>query len=165
MHDEASDHDWQQRVDSVWEDGSLSDEERVERIRVLADQLPPSDPRGPFELGGAHDSAGHEAQAARLYERAVRLGLSGPARGELDIQYASTLRNLGRPDEAVALLRQHRDDPKLHSERQAFLSLALHAAGRSDEAVAIAIDALIPHLGRYQRSLTGYAAQLRSSEA
>lgn len=161
---ETSEYDWQRRIDAVWEDPSLSNETRIAQIRRLADELPESDPRGPFELGGAYDSAGHEAQAATLYELAVSLGLSGHARERLDIQYASTLRNLGRFDEAVALLQQHRDDARLGPERQAFLALALHSAGKSDEALAVAIEALIPHLGRYQRSLTGYAAQLRSSK-
>jgi len=39
--------------------------------------------------------------------------------------------------------------------------LALHSAGRSEEALAVSLDALIPHLPRYQRSLTQYAAALR----
>ena len=56
MH-EANDHDWQQGVDQVWGDESLSDLARIAAIAELASQLPATDPRGPFELGGAYDSA------------------------------------------------------------------------------------------------------------
>lgn len=160
MH-EANDHDWQQRVDRVWSDEILSDTARIAAIAELAAELPAADPRGPFELGGAHDSAGFEQQAAAHYERAVQLGLSGNAREQLDIQYASTLRNLGRSDEAIALLQQTPAGADLADERRAFLALALHSAGRTDEAVAVVIEALIPHLSKYQRSLTNYAAALR----
>jgi Tetratrico peptide repeat len=44
--------------------------------------------------------------------------------------------------------------------RLAFLALALHSAGRHDEALRQALEALIPTLPRYLRSLSGYAASL-----
>lgn len=160
MH-EANDHDWQRGVDQVWGDESLSDLARIAAIAELAARLPDTDPRGPFELGGAYDSAGFEAEAAAHYERAIGLGLAGNSREQLDIQYASTLRNLGRTDEAILLLQHAPADAELADERRAFLTLALHSAGRADEAVATAVEALIPHLGKYQRSLTNYAAALQ----
>lgn len=160
MH-EANDHDWQQGVDQVWGDESLSDLARIAAIAELASRLPDTDPRGSFELGGAYDSAGFEAEAAAHYERAIVLGLAGNPREQLDIQYASTLRNLGRTDEAILLLQHAPADAELADERRAFLALALHSAGRADEAVATAVEALIPHLGKYQRSLTNYAAALQ----
>ena len=160
MH-EANDHDWQQGVDQVWGDESLSDLARIAAIAELASRLPDTDPRGSFELGGAYDSAGFEAEAAAHYERAIGLGLAGNSREQLDIQYASTLRILGRTDEAILLLRHAPADAELADERRAFLALALHSAGRADEAVATAVEALIPHLGKYQRSLTNYAAALQ----
>ena len=156
---------WQARVDAVWEDATLAPEDVIARIAELAAELPDDDPRGPFELGGAHDSAGDEARAGSLYERAIALGLSGPARAELTVQYGSTLRNLGRTAEAVAELENGPRDPAHGAAADAFLALALHSAGRSDEALAVALDALIPHLPRYQRSLRGYAAELRERAA
>jgi len=155
--------DWQTRIDEVWSDDASTPDEVVERIAALAAELPEHDPRGPFELGGAHDSAGHEREAAVHYERAIALGLRGRARAELNIQYASTLRNLGRADEAVELLSGPSADPELSSAQAAFLALALHSTGRGDEALATVLDALIPHLPRYQRSLAGYAAELRGA--
>lgn len=85
MH-EANDHDWQRGVDQVWGDESLSDLARIAAIAELAARLPDTDPRGPFELGGAYDSAGFEAEAAAHYERAIGLGLAGNSREQLDIQ-------------------------------------------------------------------------------
>ena len=48
---------WQQRVDQVWGDASISDEARVSAIADLAAELSASDPRGPFELGERSDRA------------------------------------------------------------------------------------------------------------
>ncbi|MBL3700629.1 tetratricopeptide repeat protein [Leucobacter luti] len=169
MDAHATPTDWQPRIEAVWADETLTPGEVVTRISVLASELGPTDPRGPFELGGAHDSAGDEAAAALHYERAIELGLSGSARAELDIQYGSTLRNLGRHDEAVAVLARHvgdtERDPALGAAPEAFLALALHSAGRSDEALAVALEALIPTVPRYQRSLRGYASALRTAGA
>ena len=159
------DRAWQERVDAVWADAALGDAARLERITALVAELDPADPRGPFEIGGAHDSAGNEAAAAAHYERAIELGLAGRARAELTVQYASTLRNLGRADEAVALLAAHVSsadrDTTLGAAPEAFLALALHSAGRETEALAVALDALIPTVPQYQRSLRGYARELR----
>lgn len=157
----TADADWQDRIDAAWADPSATPDETLARIAALVQELPDEDPRGPFELGGAYDSAGYEAEAAEQYARAVELGLTGRARAELDIQFASTLRNLGRSEEAVTMLRDTARDPGLGAAPDAFLALALHSAGRPDEALAVAIEALIPSLPRYQRSLRGYAAELR----
>ncbi|HSI91874.1 MAG TPA: tetratricopeptide repeat protein [Jiangellaceae bacterium] len=43
---------------------------------------------------------------------------------------------------------------------RAFLALALVGAGREREAVSHALTALVPHLPRYQRSVTNYARLL-----
>jgi len=56
--------------------------------------------------------------------------------------------SLGLEDDAVPLYRE------------AFLALALHSAGRPDEALREAIEGIVPNLTRYQRSLAGYAAAL-----
>ena len=44
-----------------------------------------------------------------------------------------------------------------------FLALALVDVGREREAAAIAIEALAPHLPRYQRSMGNYARALLES--
>ena len=51
-----------------------------------------------------------------------------------------------------------------HGMRQrVVLALALHSAGRTDEALRVAIEAQIDALPRYQRSMRAYAAALTES--
>ena len=157
-----NEHDaWQRRVDTLWA-SEQDPAEILAAMRVLAAELPAGDPRGPFELGGAYDSAGFEAEAALEYERAIALGLAGVERAQLDVQYASTLRNLGRFDEAVAVLLASSPEPSVGAAREAFLALCLHSAGRGEEALAVALEALEPTLPRYRRSHKAYAAALRA---
>lgn len=152
---------WQQAVDRLWE---LDDPDGVvERMRVLAARYPASDGVGHFELGGALDSAGHEAEAALEYERALAAGLDEERRARLTIQYASTLRNLGRPEEAVALLSSAAPHPAIGAAREVFLALALHSAGRPEAALRTALEALIPTLPRYRRSVAAYAEDLTAA--
>jgi hypothetical protein len=47
--------------------------------------------------------------------------------------------------------------------RGAFLALALVDSGHEREAAAIALEALAPHLPRYQRSLGNYARALMTN--
>ncbi|WP_236553607.1 tetratricopeptide repeat protein [Rathayibacter sp. VKM Ac-2803] len=149
---------WQDSVDRLWQH---DDPEHVlARMRGLAAEFPGSDGSAHFELGGALDSAGHEAEAAVEYERALAAGLDDERRARLSIQYASTLRNLGRAEEAVELLSASPSHPAIGAAREVFLALALHSAGRPDEALRIALEALVPALPRYQRSVTAYAADL-----
>jgi hypothetical protein len=78
------------------------------------------------------------------------------------IQLASSLRNLGRPDESVALLRAERDEgsDELDDAVVAVLALALADSGREREAAGLAIGALARHLPRYNRSMAAYAEEL-----
>ncbi|MBF4462586.1 tetratricopeptide repeat protein [Rathayibacter sp. VKM Ac-2878] len=129
-------------------------------MRALAARYPGSDGVASFELGGALDSAGREEEAAAEYERALAAGLDEERRARLTIQYASTLRNLGRVDEAVAVLEAAEPHPAVGDARAVFLALALQSAGRADEALRVALEALAPTLPRYQRSVRAYAAAL-----
>lgn len=154
--------DWEARVAALWADEATSDAERIERMRALAAEAP--DPAiGHFELGGALDSAGHEAEADVEYAAATAAGLArlDPDRAaQLAIQHASTLRNLGRVDEAIAMLRDAPAHPSVGAAHAVFLALALHSAGRHDEALRVAIEALEPTLPRYNRSVRAYAEAL-----
>jgi tetratricopeptide (TPR) repeat protein len=153
---------WEAEVAAAWGDASLSDDDRVERMRALASGAPhPS--LALFELGSAFDGAGREAEAEACYRRAADAGLAqaDPTReAHRRIQHASTLRNLGRCQEAIAMLRASPDHPEVGTAREAFLALALHSAGRPDEALRVAIEALIPTMPLYRRALTAYAAEL-----
>jgi hypothetical protein len=79
------------------------------------------------------------------------------------VQLGSSLRNVGEVDEAVAVLgAARREAPAGAADHvDAFLALALHAQGRGDEALSVALTALGPHLAEYGRAVTSYAAELR----
>ncbi|WP_440711402.1 tetratricopeptide repeat protein [Herbiconiux sp. YIM B11900] len=161
---------WENLVASLWANPELSDDDRLERMRDLANQAP-HPALAAFELGGALDSSGHEAEADVQYAAATAAGLASvdPARAaQLTIQHASTLRNLGRIEEAIGMLRTATAHPAVGRAPAVFLALALHSAGRTDEALRVAIEAIEPSLPRYHRSVRGYAAALteaRTSEA
>jgi tetratricopeptide (TPR) repeat protein len=160
--------DWQNRVDAVWADEHLSEAEVVERIDALAAERAEDDAVALFERAGARDSAGREAEAEALYRLALDIGLDDARRTRAIIQLASTLRNLGAIDEALALLRaEYEREPRgaLHDAAAAFYALALATAGEERVAASIALETLAPHLPRYTRSVTGYARELRGVEA
>jgi Tetratrico peptide repeat len=156
-------HDWQQRVDAVWNAaGELGGDEVIRRIDALAAVLSADDPRGPFEQGGARDCAGLEAEAEPFYRRALELGLAGRPRVELHIQLASTLRNLGRPSESIALLDSiESDSDDLRDAVVGFRALARVDAGDARLAASEAVEALAGHLTQYRRALGDYARDLR----
>ena len=139
--------------------------EFVARIDALVAELPAGSAIGLFERGGARDSTGHPADAAAFYQQALRAGLAGERRRRATIQLASSLRNLGHADEAVALLRAEleRTTDHLDGAVRAVLALALVDVGREREAVGVSLTALAAYLPRYNRSMTRYAQQLLPS--
>lgn len=152
--------DWRERVDAVWAEATDENEaETVAAITALADERP-DDPVAWFELAGAHDFSGDEAGAEPLYRRALDAGLDEPYRGRAVIQLASTLRNLGRPDEAVELLAAVEADHPLRDAVSAFLALSLSSRGDDREALATALSALARHLPEYGRAVRYYATEL-----
>jgi hypothetical protein len=157
---------WERELAALW---AMLDEldapDFVARMDRHAARLPACDAVALFERGGARDSTGHSNLAVPLYEQALAAGLSGERRRRAVIQMASSLRNLGRPAESVALLtaEQAAGSDALDDAVAATLALALVDAGREREAVATAVEALARHLTRYQRSLRNYARLLRES--
>jgi tetratricopeptide (TPR) repeat protein len=153
---------WEERIEQAWK-ADVSDEERIALIDALADERPASDALALFERAGARDSAGLEAQAEPLYRAALEAGLDEEHHVQAVIQLASTLRNLGRLDESLRLLRaEYERGPTapLHDSTAAFYALALTSAGEAAHGVSVALSALAPHLPRYTRSVAAYAAEL-----
>jgi len=153
---------WEHRVAALWADDTIDDQQRIDRMRDLASTAP-HPALGAFELGGAFDSGGHEAEADVHYAAATTAGLDtvDPDRAaRMIVQHASTLRNLGRIDAAIAMLRNAPEHPATGAAPKVFLALALHSAGRHDEALRIAIEAVEPTLPRYHRSVSAYAKAL-----
>jgi tetratricopeptide (TPR) repeat protein len=159
--------DWEHRMAGVW--ATIDEREPADFVAAvdeLAALRDADDPDAIFEQGAARDSTGHSDEAVPRYERALALGLSGERRRRAVIQMASSLRNLGRADESVRLLRAEREAGSDHLDDavSAFLALALTDTGDEREAASLALEALAPHLPRYQRSLGHYARELRGED-
>ena len=112
-----------------------------------------------FEEAGRHDTEGRPAEAIPLYEQALAAGLGEDERPRALLQLGSSLRSVGRIDEAVALLHDARREYPGFRALRAFLALALHSAGRDRDALAELLDAIADE-GDYERSLRAYAADL-----
>jgi thioredoxin-like negative regulator of GroEL len=140
----------------------------VRYFHALLDRHP-GHPVALYEVGGAHDTAGDEELAAKYYEEALEAGLSGDHRRRCLIQYGSTLRNLDRHTESIAVLELARAEFPDSDSVRLFLALSLHAAGRSDAAIAglleLATDRITsPEVARYEASLRGYAGRLAEQD-
>ncbi|WP_448317575.1 tetratricopeptide repeat protein [Streptomyces sp. CO7] len=161
--------DWDERVTAAWAalDDFPQDEQGAEafraRIGALADELPDGHPFGLFERACAWDSTGRSDQAEPLYRRALEGGLDGYKGRRARIQLASSLRNLGRAEEGVALLEPELSAPsdELDDAVRCTLALCLSSLGRDREGLSLVVEALAAHLPRYQRSMANYARLLR----
>jgi hypothetical protein len=155
--------DWERRLSALWAELDSYDEAAfVIRMEELVAELPPGSSIGLFERGGAFDSTGHSDRAVPLYLAALEGGLVGERRRRAVIQMSSSLRNLGKPQDAVDLLTAEMDagSDKLDGAVAGTLALALVDVGREREAIAVALLALSKYLPRYNRSLANYAQDL-----
>ncbi|HLH59689.1 MAG TPA: tetratricopeptide repeat protein [Streptosporangiaceae bacterium] len=155
--------DWEQRVAAAWESfGRLDEAQFLALIEELAAELPADSGIGLFERASSLDATGHADMAVPLYRQALEQGLGGERRRQAVIQLASSLRNIGRPEESVALLTAEIDaaSDDLNDAVVAFLALALVDLGREREAASAALAALAPHLRRYQLPVSNYARLL-----
>ena len=119
------------------------------------------------EIAAAYacDRDGREHDAIVHYERAWTLGVPEAHRRRFVVGFGSTLRNVGRADDAVAVLsdavQQDPDYPPL----RAFLALALLAAGHPRAALGamlgVALDVAAPGaLDGFERALSSYHQEL-----
>lgn len=155
--------DWDRRVADLWRRIDDFDEASFRTaLEALLAELPPDSPTASFERAAVFDSFGHPDAAVTGYRRALETGVTGERRRRAVIQMASSLRNLGEPDRAVALLEEELGRPSdpLSGAVRAVLALALTDVGREREAVSVAVTALAAYLPRYNRSMARYAAAL-----
>lgn len=160
----VADAEWEKRLAQLWNEiDRYPPEEFVGRIDALAAELPASSPIAQFERGSAFDSTGHPERAVSLYATALAGGLAGGRHRRAVIQMASSMRNLGRPQEALDLLTTEAaaTSDELDGAVATFSALALVDLGREREAVAVALTALSAYLPRYNRSVARYAQALR----
>jgi thioredoxin-like negative regulator of GroEL len=158
-----ADADWEHKLSELWDDFDTLDEAAfLTRMEELVAELSPASAVGQFELAAAFDSTGHSDRAVPLYSAALARGLVGERRRRATIQMASSLRNLGKPQDAVDLLTVETvtASDALDGAVAAFLALALVDVGRDREAVSIAVTAISKYLPRYNRSLARYAQEL-----
>ena len=130
-------------------------------------QKHPHDARVLYETGGAYDTAGDESTALGFYERAMDEGLDGDLRRRCFLQYGSTLRNVGRLEESLALFAKARVEFPDSVALGVFEALSLHAAGRLNTALASLLLLLTDHvdlddINRYKPAIRGNAASLAS---
>jgi Tetratrico peptide repeat len=159
--------DWERRVEAAWTSfDQLSEAEFLALIEELAAELPAGSGIGLFERASSLDATDHPDVAVPLYQQALDQGLPGPRRRQAIVQLASSLRNIGHPEESVALLTAEIDAASdgLNDAVLAFLALALVDTGREREAVSVALAALAPHLSQYQRPVANYARLLVDPE-
>ena len=113
----------------------------------------------------AHDKEGREREAARYYDQAFAMGIPEPIRKRFLVGYGSTLRNVGRTDDAVGVLSQAVVDYPGYPALAAFLALALLDAGHAKAALAAmlgcALDVAKPGgFDGYERALAEYHREL-----
>lgn len=137
-------------------------EEARQALVELAGRFP-DDAEVAYQAAWAHDVLGLEAEAVPYYERALAGdGLGADDRLGAFTGLGSTLRVLGRPDEALEVfakgLAAFPGDPALRT----FTAMALHNAGRSAEAVStlLKVVAESDRAGGYQRAIAYYADHL-----
>ena len=126
----------------------------------------PDEPRVRYEVGGAYDTDGQEERAVGYYERALSLGLDGELRRRCLLQYGSTLRNLGRLEESLAVFDRAIAEYPSSASLPVFRALTLHAQARPNAAIAELLGAIADHvdapeIARYKAAIRGNADYLR----
>lgn len=133
------------------------------RARALPDSA-----RAAFDLAGAYDTLGREAEAAPMYERVLMLGLDQLPEADQarwHVQYGSTLRLIGRLEESRAVLQGGVALFPEHGALPVFLAFTELASGRRDAALSALLAgaaASDPYgsRARYRRAIATYAAEL-----
>ncbi len=130
---------------------------------VLAAGHAPGDVAAQLAAAAACDRAGDPATAIRYYERARDLGVPVADLRRFTVGFGSTLRSLGRTDDAVAILGEAAAADPDYAPYRAFLALALLSAGQPRAAVAtmlgVALDVAPPG------ALDGFAPALGDAYA
>lgn len=139
-------------------------DEALEAARAyVAEQ--PEDVGANIEAAYAHDRVGLERDAIRYYDAAFQLGVPVDERRRFVVGYGSTLRNVGRFDDAVGVLGQAVADDPQYPPFAAFLALALASAGHPGAALATLLGCTLEvardgAFDGYERALAEYHLEL-----
>ena len=136
----------------------------LERARARAAGAP-SDAEAQMAAAYACDRAGHEEEAVRYYDAAWALGVPTEARRRFLVGYGSTLRNVGRLEESVAILGEAVAAEPDYAPYKVFLGLALHSSGQHAAATATLLAAALDlhggaRLDGFERAIAEYQQEL-----
>ena len=139
-------------------------EEHLAAARTLAADEP-TNAEAQLEAAIAHDRADREREAIVYYDAAYRLGVPAAVKRSFYVGFGSTLRNVGRADESVAVLAQAVAEDPGYAPFHAFLSLALFSSGHPREALAAMLGVALEvakagAFDRYERALSEYHREL-----
>lgn len=126
------------------------------------------DVRAQLAAAYACDRIGREHEAVTYYDRAWQLGIPTDERPRFFVGYGSTLRNVGRIDEAVSRLTEATLEYPADLALLAFLALAQHSAGRFALSLSTLLEAALRaarpgSFGPYARALAEYQAELAAA--
>ncbi|MGB3539123.1 MAG: tetratricopeptide repeat protein [Mesorhizobium sp.] len=142
----------------------MEDNETLNALVRMADDRQ-DDVHAQLKAAYACDKEGAEDQAIRYYEMADKLRVPDTEQRRFLICYGSSLRNVGRGDEAVEKLRQAADQYPERSEAWLFLALALSSAGDKDAAIRALLKAALLEagdtgLGGFTRAVSEYLEEM-----
>jgi tetratricopeptide (TPR) repeat protein len=115
-----------------------------------------------YEAACVHDQLGLEADAVPFYEAALALGLPGEHLRGAYLGLGSTLRTLGRYEQAEATLRAGLARFADAAELRTFLAMTLHNRGQSRQAVEMLLGVVADtsadaHVAAYREAIRFYA--------
>lgn len=120
-------------------------DELEESQALLLDLLKkhPKDPLVLYEVAGSYDVLGEEPKAIPYYQQAIRAGLDGDDLQECLVCLGSSLRYVGKYEEAVAILQKAEKSADDNYSAHVFLALAYYSDGQDDKAVELLLDLLL----------------------
>ncbi|MFJ6432994.1 tetratricopeptide repeat protein [Streptomyces sp. NPDC091416] len=130
----------------------------------------PHDAALAYQAAWSHDSLGLEAEAVPFYERALNgTGLAAQDRHGAFLGLGSTLRVLGRYEEAREVLGRGLDEFAQDAALRTFLAMTLYNLGESREAVrtlllVAAATSEDPQVQAYRPAIEYYAGRLDETE-
>ncbi|MFI1828018.1 tetratricopeptide repeat protein [Streptomyces sp. NPDC020412] len=136
-----------------------------QRLLALSRQWP-DDAEVAYQTAWAHDVLEREAEAVPHYRRALAGdGFAAADRCEALLGLGSTLRVLGRYEEAEATLREAVAAFPDHGGLRTFWAMALYNTGRYEESVRLLLELLAttsedPTVREFGRAIAYYAADL-----
>ena len=125
----------------------------------------PWQPPRPLRRGSRFVDANRQP-VERWSDAAWKLGVPSADRKKFLVGYGSTLRNVGRIAESIERLQAAVAELPEVAALPAFLALSLHSAGRHDEAMVAALDAVLRKnaatsaLDGYERALSHYRDEI-----